>query len=130
MKSPFIFLGALAAFTGVAFGAIGAHALKSVLGPEQMAIYHTAVEYQLWHALGLLCIGLLQRSNTRLLNWAGWLMASGILLFSGSLYAMLMFKFKQFGMITPFGGFCFLAAWVCLMIFGIKGNQLNHPDSD
>ena len=120
MKSAFLFLGAFCAFLGVGFGAFGAHALKVTLSPESLAVYQTGVTYQMWHSLGLLGIGLLQHQtpDSKLVPWAGWLMFIGILLFSGSLYLLVLLDTPKFGMITPVGGVCFLIAWllICLSV--------------
>lgn len=118
MGSVFFFLGALSAFLGVAFGAFGAHALKYSLSPESLAIYHTGVDYQMWHALGLLTIGVLQQHTpeSQHLRRAGWLMFAGILLFSGSLYLLAYTNLTWLGMITPIGGVCFLLAWLFLCL--------------
>jgi uncharacterized membrane protein YgdD (TMEM256/DUF423 family) len=105
--------GALAGFIGVGLGAFGAHALKARLSPELMGTYQTAVQYQFWHALGLGLIGLLlfHVPTSSVLKWAGVLMALGIVLFSGSLYALIFSGFRGFGMVTPIGGICWLVAW-------------------
>ncbi len=118
MKSTFIFLGGLCALLGVAFGAFGAHALKNSLSTEALAIYRTAVDYQMWHALGLLAIGILnqQSPEINILRWSGWLMFSGIVLFSGSLYVLACTNTTWVGIITPIGGVCFLLAWLFLCL--------------
>jgi uncharacterized membrane protein YgdD (TMEM256/DUF423 family) len=122
MKSGFLFLGAICAFIGVGMGAFGAHALKKILSPEMMAVYQTAVTYQMWHALGLIAIAQLrvQASDSGLLTFAGVLMFLGILLFSGSLYALALLNLNWLGMITPVGGVCFLTAWLLIALFTIK----------
>ncbi|MEQ1485389.1 DUF423 domain-containing protein [Methyloglobulus sp.] len=118
MRSTFLFLGTFCAFMGVGIGAFGAHALKASLSTEALAIYHTGVDYQMWHSLGLLGIGLWQHQtpDSKLVPWAGWFMFMGILLFSGSLYLLALLDIPKLGMITPIGGVCFLIAWllVCL----------------
>ena len=112
-KSPFITLGAIGAFLAVGFGAFGAHALKDSLSPYSLGIFHTAVDYQMWHAIGLILIGIVhQQKPTHLLRKAGWFMLSGILIFSGSLYALSFTGIKLLGAITPIGGTCFLIAWL------------------
>jgi uncharacterized membrane protein YgdD (TMEM256/DUF423 family) len=118
MRSVFLFLGSISAFTGVAFGAFGAHALKNSFSPEMLDIYKTGVNYQMWHALGLFGLAFLQQQTplSRLIHWAGWLMFGGIILFSGSLYLLTILNAKWLGMITPFGGLAFLAAWVLIML--------------
>ncbi len=112
----FIGLGALNAFISVGFGAFAAHKLKLSLPSDQLAIIHTAADYQLYHALGLILVGLLiQRSNTKCNKRAGWFMLVGIVLFSGSLYILGLTGIKWLGMITPVGGVFFLTAWLILM---------------
>jgi uncharacterized membrane protein YgdD (TMEM256/DUF423 family) len=129
MQSPFLFLGAICAFIGVGMGAFGAHALKATLSPEMLAIYQTGVAYQMWHALGLLGIGILRQldPDSKLIPWAGWLMFIGILLFSGSLYLLALLNLRWLGMITPIGGVCFLIAWllVCLSVNKKKTKRYN-----
>lgn len=110
----FLMLGALLAALGVASGAFGAHALKSLLTPERLAVYQTAVQYHFYHAFGLLIVGLL------LLKWpeagglrvAGWLLLAGLLLFSGSLYLLTLTGQRWLGAVTPLGGTAFIAAWL------------------
>ncbi len=122
MPNIFLFLTALSAFSGVAMGAFGAHGLKTLLSAEMMAVYKTAVDYHMWHALGLGLIGLLiqQSGQARYLTIAGWFMFSGIVLFSGSLYLLAILNMKWLGMITPLGGICFLIGWSFLALFAYK----------
>lgn len=114
----FITLGALVALIGVALGAFGAHALKSQLTPEALAVWNTAVFYQLIHALGLLLIGILCQlfPADHLLRTAAWTMLVGIVLFSGSLYLLTVSGIRPLGMITPLGGVAFLTAWLLLIV--------------
>ena len=115
MLRVFLLLAALAGFTGVALGAFAAHGLKSQLSAEYLAVFQTGVHYQLVHALALFGVALLaERLPGRLLTAAGILFAVGILLFSGSLYALTLSGLGKLGMITPLGGLCFLAGWLCL----------------
>ena len=125
MHPTFLFLSTLSAFFAVAFGAFGAHALKTILSPDMLAVYKTAVTYQMWHALGLGLISLLryQHPQSNLIKYAGWLMFSGILLFSGSLYTLSLSGIRWLGMITPLGGVCFLSAWLLLMIFAWRNKS-------
>jgi uncharacterized membrane protein YgdD (TMEM256/DUF423 family) len=106
-------LAALLLFAAVAAGAFGAHALKSKIPPEMMAVYQTAVQYHFWHGLGLLAVGVLiaQRPDSGLLGVAAWLLVAGVLLFSGSLYALALTGVRGFGAVTPIGGVALLAAW-------------------
>ncbi|WP_137974708.1 DUF423 domain-containing protein [Pseudomonas sp. F(2018)] len=115
MLRVFLLLAALAGFTGVALGAFAAHGLKGQLSTEYLAVFQTGVHYQLVHALALSGVALLaERLPGRLLTAAGSLFAVGILLFSGSLYALTLSGLGKLGMITPLGGLCFLAGWLCL----------------
>lgn len=122
MKSVFLLLGSLSALTGVGMGAFGAHGLKAVISPDMLTVYQTGVSYQMWHALGLVGVALIceQASNSKLLHWAGWLMFAGILLFSGSLYALALLNHTWLGMITPIGGVCFLTAWLFISLFAAQ----------
>jgi len=125
MQSVFLFLSAVCGLTGVAMGAFGAHGLKAILTPEMLAVYKTAVDYQMWHALGLGLIAIFRQQvpESALLKWAGWLMFVGIILFSGSLYLLAILNAKWLGMITPLGGIAFLSAWVCVTIFAYKSTK-------
>jgi uncharacterized membrane protein YgdD (TMEM256/DUF423 family) len=111
----FILLGALAGALGVALGAFGAHALKARLSAEMLAIWQTAVQYHFWHALALVTIGIviaLALPGSTALRWAGWLMVAGLVLFSGSLYALAFTGARWLGAVTPFGGTAWIAAWL------------------
>jgi uncharacterized membrane protein YgdD (TMEM256/DUF423 family) len=118
MHRHFLTLAALSAFLAVGFGAFGAHGLKHLLTDTQMAVYKTAVEYHFWHALGLGLVGLLAERHPASgpLRWSGWLMFGGIVVFSGSLYALCLTGTTWLGMMTPFGGTAFLAAWLCFAV--------------
>ena len=103
-------------FAAVALGAFGTHALKARLTPEMAGVWHTAVQYHAWHGLALLGVGLLmlhapERAGLAL---AGWLFVAGVLLFSGSLYALALTGVRGLGAITPFGGGALLAGWAAL----------------
>ncbi|MBS4062960.1 MAG: DUF423 domain-containing protein [Chitinophagaceae bacterium] len=118
LKIAFV-LGAL----GVALGAFGAHALKEQLEAQQLQTYQTAVQYQLYHVFALAVAGLLQFSfPSKWLTNAGYLFVAGIILFSGSLYAMSFLKaagikgVSWLGAITPLGGVAFIAGWLCLFM--------------
>ena len=116
--------GALLAGAAVAMGAFGAHALRHSLAPEQLALWQTAVQYQFWHALALLLL-------PAITHWAkahgngvnsspigairiGLALALGVLLFSGSLYALALGAPRWLGMLTPIGGLLWLLAWAAL----------------
>lgn len=109
--------GALAGFTGVALGAFAAHALKARLAPALLDVWQTAVLYQLIHALALLALGIwLQRRPDALLHWAGWSFIVGILLFSGSLYALAITEPRGLGALAPLGGGAFLLGWLLILV--------------
>ena len=118
MKNQQILLsGTVFMALGVLLGAFGAHALKSSLSPEMLAVYKTGVEYQFYHALGLLLIGLIGfRFESKWLHWSGILLIFGIIIFSGSLYALSISGIKILGAITPIGGLAFVAGWICLAV--------------
>jgi len=110
-------LGAASALVSVGAGAFAAHALRSRLAPDLLAVFETAARYQMYHALGLFV------SAWALSRWpgpwpvrAGWLFAVGTLLFSGSLYALALTGARWLGAVTPFGGVAFLAGWTCLLL--------------
>ncbi|WNG35072.1 DUF423 domain-containing protein [Archangium minus] len=108
-----LILGAASAFLSVAAGAFGAHALRARLAPDLLTIFETGARYHMYHSLGLLAIGLLsQLRPSPLLNGAGWAMLAGILLFSGSLYALALSGVRALGAITPLGGVGFLVGWL------------------
>lgn len=118
----FIILGAINAFLSVALGAFGAHGLENKLEPKYLEIWKTGVQYQMFHALGLIAIGIISGKvgASSLLSWSGWLMLIGIILFSGSLYVLSTSGIKVLGAVTPFGGVAFLVSWVLLIVFSIK----------
>jgi len=112
--------GAFSAALSVALGAFAAHALKSRMPPEALAVFQTGVQYQFYHSLGLILVGIVAQryQGATLLAAAGLLMAVGILLFSGSLYALSTSGIRSLGIITPIGGVAFIAAWL-LLAFGV-----------
>ncbi len=118
----FLAAGGLAALAAVALGAFGAHALKARLPADALAVWHTAVEYHVYHALGLLAIGLVAQHlpESDLLKWSGGLMLAGIALFSGSLYALALSGERWLGAIAPVGGSAFLLAWALLAVAVIR----------
>lgn len=115
----FVLVGSINAFLAVALGAFGAHGLKSILGSQALQTWQTAFEYHIYHALGLILIALLLDTLPKA-RIAGWLMLSGIILFSGSLYLLALSGINKLGMITPLGGLCFLAAWSWLALISFK----------
>lgn len=122
MHFVFLLFASLLILLGVGMGAFGAHALRGILPDQSMAIYQTAVSYQMWHGLGLGVIAAFVHHypQSKLLAWAGWLMVVGVLFFSGSLYVLSIAGIKWFGAITPVGGSAFLVAWLMVMIFAFR----------
>lgn len=118
----FLILGALNAFLSVALGAFGAHGLEGKVEPKYLETWKTGVTYQMFHATGLLIIGVLlgKLPANALLSWSGWLMLIGIILFSGSLYVLTLTKISVLGAITPLGGVAFLVAWILLIVAAVK----------
>jgi uncharacterized membrane protein YgdD (TMEM256/DUF423 family) len=112
----FLVLAALAGALAVMLGAFGAHALRAKLGPDLLAVWNTAVQYHFWHALALFAIALVavHLPDSGALRWAGWLMLAGIVLFSGSLYALALSGVRGLGAVTPFGGVAFILGWLAL----------------
>ncbi|MCH7529377.1 MAG: DUF423 domain-containing protein [Candidatus Marinimicrobia bacterium] len=113
-------VGALFAFLGVALGAFGAHALRTRITPRDLEIFDVAVRYQLTHALALLITGLILwwrgLDVSRLLVITPWLFTAGIILFSGSLYVLVLTGKRWLGAVTPLGGVLFLAGWLLLAL--------------
>jgi len=115
VERRFFALGAVLAMIGVAAGAFGAHALKSRLTPDMLAVFEVGVRYQLVHALALLAVAwAITRWPGRAALYAGALFIAGIVLFSGSLYLLALTGERSLGAITPVGGVAFLAGWACL----------------
>ena len=115
MERLFFSLGALFAGLAVAAGAFGAHALRARVEPRLLEVFETAARYQMYHALALIAVAWAStRWPSGLLNASGWLFVAGILLFSGSLYAMTFTGIRGLGAITPLGGVCWIAAWLML----------------
>ena len=118
--------GSLTAGLGVLLGAFGAHGLKSMVSPELLSTYETAVRYQMYHAFGLLASGLGARlypsEFSGMFRTAGWLFGIGMMLFCGSLYLLVLLNIPWLGAITPLGGLAFIAGWLTLaLLFGKKG---------
>lgn len=114
--------GSLYGLLGVLLGAFGAHAMRDRLSPEMLRVWETAVQYQFWHALALLAVGLLAaRLAGAWLNAAGVTFALGVLIFSGSLYALALTGVRVLGAVTPFGGLLLIAGWLCLAVAVWRG---------
>lgn len=112
------FLGA----AGVTLGAFGAHALKDRLSPDMLEVWHTAVQYQLWHVLAAAVAGvwLLSRPNAAWIGAAGWSWLAGVVLFSGSLYLLALSGIRWLGAITPLGGLLLIAGWLLIAMAALR----------
>src|SRR4051812_21364395 len=110
MDRTFLSIGAILGFLGVAGGAFGAHALRGRLSPEMLAVFETGVRYQMYHALALLIVSAAvgHAGSARLLMISGWSFVLGVVLFSGSLYALALSGITTLGAVTPLGGLLFL----------------------
>jgi len=109
--------GAVLAGLAVALGAFGAHALQSRIGADALGWWHTAVEYQMWHALAVLALGL---SGLRWTRLPAWLFAAGSVVFSGTLYAMALGAPRWLGAVTPLGGLAMIAGWAVLAVRAVR----------
>ena len=122
MERTFAGLGALLGFLAVALGAFGAHALRARLTPADLDIFETGVRYQMYHALALLAVAW---ASTRwpggITTVAGWAFLAGILVFSGSLYVLVLSGQRWLGAVTPLGGLAFLLGWALLAWRIFKG---------
>jgi uncharacterized membrane protein YgdD (TMEM256/DUF423 family) len=114
-RSPWIALGALNAAIAIAAGAFAAHGLRERLDARALEVFETAARYHMYHAVALVLAGVLATASAmRGTQVAGWLFQAGIVLFSGSLYALALTGIHRLGAITPFGGVAFLAGWLWL----------------
>jgi uncharacterized membrane protein YgdD (TMEM256/DUF423 family) len=127
MNKIFLIIGTILAGLAVALGAFGAHGLKKLVGPETISTYQTGVQYQMYHALALLLLGVLyERSQSSLINFAGFFFIAGVVLFSGSLYLLVSLKAMNklgttgIGIMTPIGGLLFIVGWILLLISLVK----------
>lgn len=118
----FVVLGCVFAFLGVALGAFGAHVLRERVSPGDLEIFETGVRYQVYHALALLAAAWVAgRWPGAATSAAGWLFAAGIVVFSGSLYLLVLTGARWLGAVTPLGGLAFLAGWVALLWGALRG---------
>jgi uncharacterized membrane protein YgdD (TMEM256/DUF423 family) len=121
MDRTFLLIGSVLGFLGVTFGAFGAHGLKPRLSADMLAVFETGVRYHMYHSLALLLVAAAigHIGEARLLTAAGWFFFAGILLFSGSLYALALSGVGMLGAITPLGGLLFLIGWGCLAVYAV-----------
>ena len=122
MDRTFLLLGAVLGFLGVAFGAFGAHGLRSRLSPDMLAVFETGVRYQMYHVFALLIVSAAigHLGHARLLAMAGWFFFAGILIFSGSLYLLVFSGARVWGAVTPLGGLLLLAGWMMLALSAFR----------
>ena len=132
MHKGFIRAAAIAGLLSVAFGAFAAHALKELFSEYAVNIFETGVRYQFYHVFALLAVGILYKEfPNKFIRWAGIFFIIGIILFSGSLYALTYVKgavmpgYKWLGPITPIGGLSFIFGWMFLFIGMLKTNRNN-----
>jgi uncharacterized membrane protein YgdD (TMEM256/DUF423 family) len=119
-----LLIGAVFGATGVIAGAFGAHALRGRLAADDLAVFETAVRYQMYHAITLVALaGWLDEGIRPALEWAARLFVIGVLLFSGSLYALAFAAPRWLGMITPIGGAAFIGGWLALATAAVRGSS-------
>ncbi len=128
MGRGFLILGAVLAGLAVAAGAFGAHALSPILTERSMQVFETATRYQMHHALALIGVALLldrtrNGSGSGAITAAGFAFGFGILLFSGSLYALSLTGIRLLGVITPFGGVALIIGWIALAAGAWRRNE-------
>ena len=121
MARMWLLLGAINGLLSVAAGAFGAHGLRTKLSDQMLDVFETAARYQMYHALALVAVGWLAgQASAATAHAAGWCFLAGILLFSGSLYALAITGYTKLGMITPIGGTLFLAGWALLAATALR----------
>ena len=114
-------VGSVNGFLAVAAGAFAAHGLETKVDARALQIFQTGAHYHLTHAVALVAVALVPKgSANRVVNLAAWLFAAGIVLFSGSLYVLVLANSDALVLATPLGGLCFLAGWLTLAFAGIK----------
>lgn len=110
-------MGAILAALAVGLGAFGAHFLKAKILPADLLIFETGVKYHMYHALGLILLGILGlHYGLNMVNISAVLILTGIILFSGSLYLLVFTGLRWMGIITPLGGLCFISGWIILAL--------------
>ena len=123
MERTFVGLGASLALVAVGLGAFGAHGLRPTLSAADMATFETAARYQMYHALGLLAVAwVYARWPGTLVAVAGWLFVAGIVVFSGSLYTLVLTGQRWLGAVTPLGGLFFLVGWALIAWTAFRGD--------
>lgn len=121
----FVILGAINMALAVAIGAFGAHGLEGRVTEKMVDRWATGAHYHIIHALALVAIGLLMakfHDQASLLQTAGWLLFAGIVLFSGSLYTLVLTGVTKLGAVTPLGGLSFIIGWILVTIAAVKSS--------
>lgn len=123
-----IITGAFFAVTAVMAGAFGAHGLRNIVSERSLEVFQTAVTYQMYHAIALVLVALLSGFglSRRRLSLAAGFFFSGVLLFSGSLYTLVLTDIRWVGPITPLGGICFMIGWALLLTVGLRQNTTQN----
>ena len=122
MDRTFVLIASLMAMAAVILGAFGAHALRDRLGPEDLAIFETGVRYHMYHALGLFGVAwAASRWPSGSTTAAGWLLVAGVLVFSGSLYVLVLTGQRWLGAVTPIGGLMMISGWASLAWAAFRG---------
>lgn len=127
MDSRLLLWGSLSGGLAVALGAFGAHGLRSMVSPDLLDVFETGVRYHVYHALALLALAAYSRGgppDARLLN-AGRLFLLGILLFSGSLYLLVLANIRWLGAVTPIGGLALIAGWLLTALAAWRGRSVS-----
>lgn len=122
VAKKWIGIGSILVMLSVMIGAFGAHMLEPIIGEDKISVYETGVQYHMIHALGIILIGVIAKvfGEAKLLVWSARLLFIGIILFSGSLYALSISGLGPLGAITPLGGVSFIAGWICLAVTTLK----------
>ncbi len=126
MNKRIIIIASVFGILAVILGAFGAHGLRKLVGPAELDIWNTAVQYQFYHTLALLFLATFSRFKSRAINAASWFFTFGILFFSGSLYVLAakdilnITQVSFIGPVTPVGGLLFILGWISLLVATIK----------
>jgi len=117
--------GGVLALLAVMAGAFGAHGLRGLVSERGLEVFQTAVTYQMYHSIALVLVAILAALglSRKLLGWAAGFYLAGILLFSGSLYLLVLTEIRWIGPVTPLGGVCFMVGWALLIAAGINRNK-------
>lgn len=126
MSRFFLVVGAVLAGLAVIIGAFGAHALSAHLTDRGADIWNTAVQYQMFHSVGIIAVGilLLILNAKKSLILAGFAFLTGTILFSGSLYTIALVSVKNLGLVTPLGGLCFIVGWLLLVVAAMASTRI------